>query len=253
MPSDWYCEMMNEHDKRRNLTCDFPEKDALWYNQQFKKPNVKVEIFTPPVILDDTASHKISEAETNKLIEQDDVLKNILNISSNNALVVTKKYFHDALLTEKDSFRDHQKMKASVEKNSSDDLETPGDQKAKRTLDFQRKGTSKEERKKEKGAKFLDNNFDEANITKNGTMVAQMLQKKEKKNKKRTAILSSVSNDASEIMKNGNLVAATSSTKSEQNKNKRVRTEGEKREQNAAREKRLEHFNESDDDDYLVF
>ena len=252
MPSDWYCEMMNEHDKRRNLTCDFPEKDALWYNQQFKKPNVKVEIFTPPVILDDTASHKISEAETNKLIEQDDVLKNILNISSNNALVVTKKYFHDALLTEKDSFRDHQKMKASVEKNSSDDLETPGDQKAKRTLDFQRKGTSKEERKKEKGAKCLDNNFDEANITKNGTMVAQ-IQKKEKKNKKRTAILSSVSNDASEIMKNGNLVAATSSTKSEQNKNKRVRTEGEKREQNAAREKRLEHFNESDDDDYLVF
>ena len=252
MPSDWYCEMMNEHDKRRNLTCDFPEKDALWYNQQFKKPNVKVEIFTPPVILDDTASHKISEAETNKLIEQDDVLKNILNISSNNALVVTKKYFHDALLTEKDSFRDHQKMKASVEKNSSDDLETPGDQKAKRTLDFQRKGTSKKERKKEKGAKFLDNNFDEANITKNGTMVAQ-IQKKEKKNKKRTAILSSVSNDASEIMKNGNLVAATSSTKSEQNKNKRVRTEGEKREQNAAREKRLEHFNESDDDDYLVF
>lgn len=252
MPSDWYCEMMNEHDKRRNLTCDFPEKDALWYNQQFKKPNVKVEIFTPPVILDDTASHKISEAETNKLIEQDDVLKNILNISSNNALVVTKKYFHDALLTEKDSFRDHQKMKASVEKNSSDDLETPGDQKAKRTLDFQRKGTSKKERKKEKGAKCLDNNFDEANITKNGTMVAQ-IQKKEKKNKKRTAILSSVSNDASEIMKNGNLVAATSSTKSEQNKNKRVRTEGEKREQNAAREKRLEHFNESDDDDYLVF
>ena len=244
--------MMNEHDKRRNLTCDFPEKDALWYNQQFKKPNVKVEIFTPPVILDDTASHKISEAETNKLIEQDDVLKNILNISSNNALVVTKKYFHDALLTEKDSFRDHQKMKASVEKNSSDDLETPGDQKAKRTLDFQRKGTSKKERKKEKGAKCLDNNFDEANITKNGTMVAQ-IQKKEKKNKKRTAILSSVSNDASEIMKNGNLVAATSSTKSEQNKNKRVRTEGEKREQNAAREKRLEHFNESDDDDYLVF
>ena len=146
--------MMNEHDQRMNITCNFPEKDAIWYSQHFKKPNEKPEVFTSPCTVDDTASNTISRVGTEKLVERDHVLKNILTISSKNALVVSKHYFHDVLLTEKDSFRELQKNKTTAETKLSGISVTAEVQKVKRKLNFQVKGTPKKERKRRRGPKF---------------------------------------------------------------------------------------------------
>jgi len=176
IPDDWHCEMVNKHDQRMDLTCNFPEKEAMWYSQHFKKPNEKSKSSTSPSLLVETASTTISKAETEMLVERDELLKNILTISSrtkNPALIVSKHYFHDALLSEKDSVRELEKLKAAVETKPSDFVEMAENQEAKRKLNFQEKGSLKKQKKKKKKAKFLNRDFDDVNGKKKGKTVAR--------------------------------------------------------------------------------
>jgi hypothetical protein len=102
---DWHCEMMNMYDDRIRLTCSFEEKDSVWYYQHFKKPNKKLSDVASPGTIDTEAINKLSKAEKNKLVERDEVLKNILTIKSSSdesALVVSKHIFHDTLLAATD-------------------------------------------------------------------------------------------------------------------------------------------------------
>lgn len=106
LPDDWHCEMMNEHDKRMNLTCDFPEKDAVFYNQHFKKPNLAQGTTSLHIGFNScvTTPNKMSKDETEKLVQRDAVLKDIVALSSKDSSnVVSKYYFHDVLVAGKDS------------------------------------------------------------------------------------------------------------------------------------------------------
>jgi hypothetical protein len=100
LPDNWYCALMNKYDVRMKLTCSFEERDSVWYYQHFKKPNERIA--TMGTIHTEVTS-KLSTAESKKLVERDEVLKNVLSItSSSDSLnsIVTKHYFHDTLLTD---------------------------------------------------------------------------------------------------------------------------------------------------------
>merc|ERR1712238_15845 len=134
IPDDWHCEMVNEHDQRMDLTCNFPEKEAMWYSQHFKTPNEKSKFITSPSLIVETASTTISKAESEVLVERDDVLKNILAISSRTkspTLIVSK-------------------------------------------LNFQEKGSPKKPKKMKKRAKVLNRDFDNVNGKKNWKVVARV-------------------------------------------------------------------------------
>jgi len=171
IPDGWHCEMVNEHDQRMDLNCSFPEKEALWYSQHFKTPNEKSKVITSSSLIVETASTTISKAESEILVERDDVLKNILTISSrtkNPTLIVSKHYFHDALLSEIDSVRELEKTKTAVETKSPDFPKVAEDQEAKRKLNFQEKGSPKKPKKMKKRAKVLNRDFDDVNGKKKG-------------------------------------------------------------------------------------
>ena len=167
---DWHCEMMDDHDKRMELECCFPEKDAIWYSQHFRKPNEKSETITPPGLIISTAANRMSKAETEKLVERDELLKNILTVSStkNPALIVSKHYFHDALLTEKDLTIELDKSKPKAERKSSSIPEVAEDKKAKRKLNLKKKESPK---KKKKRAEVSNRGFDDVKGKKKGNLV----------------------------------------------------------------------------------
>ena len=105
LPDEWYCEMMDEHDARMNMTCGFEEKDSVWYDRHFKKPNVKISLPSNPGATATEASSKISAAQSDELVEKDEILKKILSIptrSKKAALIVSKHYFHEALVSDFD-------------------------------------------------------------------------------------------------------------------------------------------------------
>jgi CW-type Zinc Finger len=113
LPDTWYCEMMNEYDNRTNWTCSIPERDAVWYNKHFKKPNVS-RGFSSPIRKVNGGAYmspglaaagpgKMDDDATKKLVQRDSILMNILTVSASEKQVVSKYYFHDALLTEKDA------------------------------------------------------------------------------------------------------------------------------------------------------
>jgi hypothetical protein len=171
---DWHCEMMDDHDKRMELECCFPEKDAIWYSQHFRTPNEKSETITSPGLVISTAGNTISKAETEKLVERDEVLKNILTVSSstkNPALIVSKHYFHDALLTEKDLTIELDKNKPKAERKPSSIPEVAEDKKAKRKLNFKKKESPKKQKKKKKRVEVLNRDFDDVKGKKKGNLV----------------------------------------------------------------------------------
>lgn len=112
LPDVWNCEMMDEYDHRMNWTCDFPEKDAVWYNKHFKKPEISKGFGSPKERTNggtyrspglDIGPGKPLNEDSKKLVERDSILKNLLDISASGKQVVSKFYFHDALLSENDA------------------------------------------------------------------------------------------------------------------------------------------------------
>jgi hypothetical protein len=113
LPDKWYCNMMDEYDLRLPWTCSVEEKDPVWYHTHFKTSNEKPALGAmngkakAGILLSPSADRKsgggMSEEETKKLVERDDILKDLLEIKMNDKSIVTKHYFHEALLTEKDA------------------------------------------------------------------------------------------------------------------------------------------------------
>ena len=109
LPNNWYCELMNKHDARLQLSCKFAEKDSVWYYQHFKKPNeaTQYEIFQG------TSDREVAarqSSEDDELIERDEILQKVLAITSESESdrpvgVVNKLYFHDTILTKIDDKR----------------------------------------------------------------------------------------------------------------------------------------------------
>ena len=104
---------MDEYDLRLPWTCRVEEKDAVWYNNHFKTPNEKPAVGTPNgkvkagILMSPSADRKsnggFSQEETLKLVERDDILKDLLEIKVDDKPIVTKHYFNEALLTETDA------------------------------------------------------------------------------------------------------------------------------------------------------
>lgn len=105
LPDIWYCKFMNKHDARMKLTCSSEERDSAWYYEHFKKPNQEITGNAHPESIASEVINKVSKVEKEKLVERDEVLKNLLTITSssdNSTLIVSKHYFHDTLLTDND-------------------------------------------------------------------------------------------------------------------------------------------------------
>lgn len=99
---DWNCRLMNAHDARMEWSCAIEEKDSVWYFQHFKKPNRKL-IVTGLLGADTESRTEVSAAESKELVEKDEILKNILAVTSrtdNSVPIVSKHHFHGKLLTD---------------------------------------------------------------------------------------------------------------------------------------------------------
>ncbi len=93
--------MMDEYDHRIKWTCSITEKDAVWYHKHFKEPISSMESGTLNGT-DFVNGKGITDEGSKHLVDRDAILKNLLQVSANEKQVVSKHYFHDALLTEKD-------------------------------------------------------------------------------------------------------------------------------------------------------
>ncbi len=126
IPEDWRCELMNKYDARITLTCSFEEKSSAWYYHHFKKPNENLEA-SPSQGTAGTKVDNLSTTETEKLVEKDDILKNILTIRSRGnkpTLIVSKHYFHDTLLADtKTSNRNKQPVDDEIAMIPKNDFE----------------------------------------------------------------------------------------------------------------------------------
>lgn len=112
LPDDWSCELMNKHDARLKLTCEFEEKDSVWYYHHFKKPNQEISDIASPRANDTELTKTLSKSETEKLVERDEILKNILSITSgsdSSASIVSKYYFSYTLLTDNNPVNGNEK------------------------------------------------------------------------------------------------------------------------------------------------
>jgi hypothetical protein len=118
LPNKWYCEMMNEHDTSMQLDCSFAEKDALWYSRHFvASEKAAQENDTTDsgnssnnqiIAMSGDAAHNLSDEKKERLAARDEILTNLLNVSSSGSTssrkqskIVSQFHFHDALLDEK--------------------------------------------------------------------------------------------------------------------------------------------------------
>jgi hypothetical protein len=121
LPEKWYCPMMDQYDDRMKLTCKFPEQSEEWYLKHFETPEIhsgevaRSEAMASPSLSKGCIA--LSKASTQHLVDRDDILKKLLSVTVNESAVVTKHYFHEILLAEKDV---DALNKASKSKVSSD-------------------------------------------------------------------------------------------------------------------------------------
>lgn len=101
LPDKWFCEL-NERDNVNN-TCEAPEKDRAWYYRHLIEGQTDILQESPvKCIARDTADSALSQEEKAKLVEKDVILKKLLTVTASDqqSSVISKHYFHDALLAE---------------------------------------------------------------------------------------------------------------------------------------------------------
>jgi hypothetical protein len=110
LPDRWFCEEMGQWDKK-NSDCSAPERSQLYMEQHFarKEPNDGVVspakgLSSPAKGMASDSGGEISEEKTELLVARDAVLQGLLKVSAKEkkSSVISKYYFHDALLEEKD-------------------------------------------------------------------------------------------------------------------------------------------------------
>lgn len=145
----WYCHL-NENDPVNN-TCDASQKDNRWYYSHFKLNYISItdpdsgkeetrEQHTvlpspakPTGVLGDKTDYDDDEWDEKKelLVENDEVLRKLLSLRSDTAGLVSKYYFHEALLETCDDdvkdaaeARDTMDDKSAAAKESEDESNT---------------------------------------------------------------------------------------------------------------------------------
>lgn len=103
LPDQWYCEMMDKHDSSLKIDCTFPEQDTLWYHRHHAE--MKKAENDAPIIAMTGGSTSMSDDTKEKLVQRDKILTKLLDVSTghNKSNIISRYYFHDALLKEKES------------------------------------------------------------------------------------------------------------------------------------------------------
>lgn len=100
LPDKWFCEM---NDDTVNNSCDATEKDNRWYYRHLSADQLNILEDSPVKCLSSEAiDSAMSKEDKATLVENDVILQKLLNVaaSEQQSSVVSKYYFHDALLTE---------------------------------------------------------------------------------------------------------------------------------------------------------
>ena len=102
LPEQWFCEM-NLSDIH-NKSCDDPEKDKFWYALRLKDGQATIShegTIKTNTIRDNTDS-ALSNEENQKLAKKDIILQKLLTVTARDRAtsIISKHYFHDALLAD---------------------------------------------------------------------------------------------------------------------------------------------------------
>jgi hypothetical protein len=102
--SSWNCEMMNEYDFRMKWKCSQGEKDPDWYIEHYRKPNRPLnEKKASASQIIDSVFGRLSDEKTKEFVAKDKILQNLLTVSASGKEIVSKHYFHDALLADENA------------------------------------------------------------------------------------------------------------------------------------------------------
>lgn len=130
LPDKWYCEMMNSYDDSMKIDCTFPEKDALWYSRHYTQMKKKDEDDSPIIAMTGDAIANISDETKNRLASRDEILTKLLDVSKGQkkSRIVSRYYFHDALLGKKETEEVTAAKKPSIKKEGAEPLESTNGQ-----------------------------------------------------------------------------------------------------------------------------
>jgi hypothetical protein len=100
LPDKWYCDM-NKNDDANNK-CSASEKDAEWYGRHFSDQLEVLKDSPVKCIVRDSSDSAIPQDHKALLIDRDEILKHLLEVTADKQKnsVISKYYFHDALLEE---------------------------------------------------------------------------------------------------------------------------------------------------------
>ena len=99
----WFCPMMNKHDKRMQWTCQIAEKDQAWYDEYFLHPNEPPAEGAAPFTATHVTSANLSQDQVEKLVARDPILTSLLGVrvgARKPHSIISKHIFHDVLLDE---------------------------------------------------------------------------------------------------------------------------------------------------------
>ncbi|CAJ1961919.1 unnamed protein product [Cylindrotheca closterium] len=100
LPDKWYCEEMNDVDKSTKIDCTFPERDEIWYWNHYGLSNETKEnkSTTGPIVAMSGSAKALSDDTKEALVARDEILKGLLNVTGGKKSIVSRYYFHDALI-----------------------------------------------------------------------------------------------------------------------------------------------------------
>jgi hypothetical protein len=107
LPDKWFCEMNNDDDV--NNKCSASEKDSKWYGRHFSDQLEVLKDSPIKCIARDSSDAAIPQDQRALLVDRDEILKHLLEVTADKQKnsVISKYYFHDALLEEtEDHVRD---------------------------------------------------------------------------------------------------------------------------------------------------
>jgi hypothetical protein len=117
VPEDWECSM-NDTDPCNN-TCTASEKSQAWYENKYysndptPSPSKQGSKQSSSSLPNGTPNGKKHTVETEKLIDNDDILRNILDVTDvgKKQKLICDYYFHDALMETKQSSDEIEKVR----------------------------------------------------------------------------------------------------------------------------------------------
>ena len=111
--------MRNQNSVARHIFSHLPHSDQAWYNMHFSKPNVAPDLQVPSEATDTLNCVNLGDMEQQeKLTDRDEILKGLLDVKG----IVSRHYFHDALLSEKELENPRAHTAAAAAKSPDQDI-----------------------------------------------------------------------------------------------------------------------------------